>query len=119
MATHKTAYYSGATPLAAGAIIGGGSEEQVEALRAFGLHTGLAFQIQDDLLNLVGTKEAANKDFRTDITEGKRTLVAVHALSAERHHFPRAPRTPRSSRAPWRSSSRPAPSNMLTPTHWP
>lgn len=86
MATHKTAYYSGATPLAAGAIIGGGSEEQVEALRAFGLHTGLAFQIQDDLLNLVGTKEAANKDFRTDITEGKRTLVAVHALSDERHH---------------------------------
>lgn len=34
-----------------GAIIGGGSEQQVEALRAFGLHTGLAFQIQDDLLN--------------------------------------------------------------------
>lgn len=86
MATHKTAYYSGATPLAAGAIIGGGSEEQIEALRAFGLHTGLAFQIQDDLLNLIGTKEAANKDFRTDITEGKRTLVAVHALSVERYH---------------------------------
>ena len=41
---------------------------------------------QDDLLNLVGTKEAANKDFRTDITEGKRTLVAVHALSDERYH---------------------------------
>ena len=80
MATHKTAYYSGATPLATGAIIGGGSEEQIEALRAFGLHTGLAFQIQDDLLNLIGTKEAANKDFRTDITEGKRTLVVVHAL---------------------------------------
>ena len=86
MATHKTAYYSGATPLATGAIIGGGSEEQIEALRAFGLHTGLAFQIQDDLLNLIGTKEAANKDFRTDITEGKRTLVAVHALSDERYH---------------------------------
>ncbi len=86
MATHKTAYYSGATPLAAGAIIGGGSDEQIEALRAFGLHTGLAFQIQDDLLNLIGTKEAANKDFRTDITEGKRTLVAVHALSDERYH---------------------------------
>ena len=81
MATHKTAFYSGATPLAAGAIIGGGNDEQIEALRAFGLHTGLAFQIQDDLLNLVGTKEAANKDFRTDITEGKRTLLVVWALS--------------------------------------
>lgn len=86
MATHKTAYYSGATPLACGAIIGGGTEEQVEALRSFGLNTGLAFQIQDDLLNLVGKKEAANKDFRSDITEGKRTLVAVHALRNSPHH---------------------------------
>ena len=81
MATHKTAFYSGATPLACGAIIGSGSEEQIEALRTFGLRTGLAFQIQDDLLNLVGKKEARNKDFRCDITEGKRTLVAVHALN--------------------------------------
>ncbi len=80
MATHKTAYYSGATPLACGAIIGGGTEEQIEALRAFGLKTGLAFQIQDDLLNLLGEKGAKPKDFRSDITEGKRTLVAVHAI---------------------------------------
>lgn len=78
MATLKTAHYSGAVPLAVGAIIGGGSDEQVEALRSFGLDTGLAFQIQDDLLNLVG--DAGDKDFRNDITEGKRTLVAVHAL---------------------------------------
>ena len=78
MATLKTAHYSGAVPLAVGAIIGGGSDEQIEALRSFGLDTGLAFQIQDDLLNLVGN--AGDKDFRNDITEGKRTLVAVHAL---------------------------------------
>ena len=86
MATLKTAYYSGATPLACGAIIGGGTEEQVETLRSFGLLTGLAFQIQDDLLNLVGKREAANKDFRSDITEGKRTLVAVHALASGVRH---------------------------------
>lgn len=78
MATLKTAHYSGAVPLAVGAIIGGGTDEQVDALRSFGLDTGLAFQIQDDLLNLVG--DAGDKDFRNDITEGKRTLVAVHAL---------------------------------------
>ncbi|MFR7746484.1 MAG: polyprenyl synthetase family protein [Eggerthellaceae bacterium] len=82
MATHKTAHYSGAVPLAVGALVGGGTEEQIEGLRAYGLDTGLAFQIQDDLLNLIGTKEAKEKDFRSDITEGKRTLVAVHAL----HH---------------------------------
>ena len=82
MADHKTAYYSGAVPLAVGAIVGGGSPEQIEALREFGMATGLAFQIQDDVLNLVGTREATKKDFRSDITEGKRTLVAVHALNA-------------------------------------
>jgi geranylgeranyl diphosphate synthase type I len=80
MATHKTAFYSGGVPLAVGAIIGGGSEEQIDALRAFGMAAGLAFQIQDDALNLVGTRESTKKDFRSDVTEGKRTLVAIHAL---------------------------------------
>ena len=80
MATHKTAHYSGGVPLAVGAIIGGASEEVIEGLRQFGLDTGLAFQIQDDLLNLIGTDEAKEKDFRSDITEGKRTLVVVHSL---------------------------------------
>jgi geranylgeranyl diphosphate synthase type I len=80
MANHKTAFYSGAVPLAVGAIVGGGTEVQIAALRAFGQATGLAFQIQDDVLNLVGTREATKKDFRSDITEGKRTLAVVHAL---------------------------------------
>ena len=80
MATHKTAHYSGAVPLAIGAIIGGGTESEIEALRNYGLDTGLAFQIQDDLLNLVGAEESTQKDFRNDITEGKRTLMVVHAL---------------------------------------
>ncbi len=80
MATYKTAFYSGAVPLAVGAICGGGTEEEVESLRAFGLATGLAFQIQDDLLNLIGTAESTKKDFRSDITEGKRTYMAIHAL---------------------------------------
>ena len=80
MATHKTAHYSGAVPLAVGAIVGGGTEAEIEGLRNYGLDTGLAFQIQDDLLNVVGTEESTRKDFRNDITEGKRTLCVVHAL---------------------------------------
>ena len=80
MAVHKTAHYSGAVPLAVGAIVGGATETEVEALRNYGLDTGLAFQIQDDLLNLVGKEESTKKGFRDDITEGKRTLVVVHAL---------------------------------------
>ncbi len=89
MANHKTAFYSGAVPLAVGAIVGGGTTEQIAALRAFGQATGLAFQIQDDVLNLVGTREATKKDFRSDVTEGKRTLAAVHALqySAKRERL--------------------------------
>lgn len=80
MIQHKTAFYSGAVPLALGALIGGGSEEQVSKLREFGMLSGLAFQIQDDLLNLTGKEEAVKKDFRSDIIEGKRTLMVVHAL---------------------------------------
>ncbi|WP_371734506.1 polyprenyl synthetase family protein [Collinsella ureilytica] len=84
MATLKTAHYSGAVPLACGAIIGGAATETIEALRSFGLDTGLAFQIQDDLLNLVGDGTTKDKDFRNDIIEGKRTLVVVRALEDPR-----------------------------------
>lgn len=80
MAIHKTAHYSGAVPLAVGAIVGGGTEEQIAALREYGLATGLAFQIQDDLLNIEGDPEIVGKDYASDITEGKRTLMVVHAL---------------------------------------
>jgi geranylgeranyl diphosphate synthase type I len=57
----------------------------IELMRGYGLACGLAFQIQDDLLNLIGTAEATRKDFRSDITEGKRTLVAVHAIQHSEH----------------------------------
>ncbi len=80
MATHKTAYYSAATPLALGAICGGADDQTIEGLRAFGMDAGLAFQLQDDLLNLVGDAEAQGKDFRSDITEGKRTMAVCWAL---------------------------------------
>lgn len=82
MAEHKTAYYSGMMPLVIGAVIGGGTDRQIDALGRFGLAVGTAFQIQDDVLNLVGTREATKKDFRSDITEAKRTLPVIHALFA-------------------------------------
>ena len=81
MATHKTAFYSAATPLACGAICANGTEEQIDALFTFGLDAGLAFQLQDDLLNLVGDPAEQGKDFRSDITEGKRTMLALWALA--------------------------------------
>ncbi|MCI1666126.1 MAG: polyprenyl synthetase family protein [Atopobiaceae bacterium] len=81
MAMLKTAHYSAAVPLAVGATIGGGTSRQIEALRSFGLKTGLAFQLQDDLLNLFGDAEGQGKDYRSDLTEGKRTLLVVWALA--------------------------------------
>lgn len=81
MVISKTAYYTAASPLAIGAICGGAAPEVAEKLAAAGLHAGAAFQLQDDLLNLVGDASAQGKDFRSDITEGKRTLAVIHALA--------------------------------------
>ena len=80
MALSKTAYYSAAYPLVLGALIGGADQKTLDTLKDFGLKVGLAFQLQDDLLNLVGNSEVQGKDFRSDITEGKRTLAVVYAL---------------------------------------
>ena len=80
MVTSKTAWYSAALPLYIGAIAGGADKDDAEGLVDLGLHAGVAFQIQDDLLNLVGNAAAQGKDFRSDVTEGKRTLAVVWAL---------------------------------------
>ncbi|MDJ0270024.1 MAG: polyprenyl synthetase family protein [Aigarchaeota archaeon] len=50
------------------------------ALSDFGETVGVAFQIQDDLLNLVGEEAKYGKEVGGDITEGKRTLMVVYAL---------------------------------------
>lgn len=81
MVTSKTAWYSAAMPLHVGALMGGGSAEAAEGLCELGLAAGIAFQLQDDLLNLTGSAQAQGKDFRSDITEGKRTLAVVWALA--------------------------------------
>ena len=81
MVRSKTAWYTVASPLALGALAAGASREATDGLVGVGIPAGLAFQIQDDLLNLVGDAEAQGKDFRSDITEGKRTLAVVWALA--------------------------------------
>lgn len=80
MVESKTAWYSAAIPLKAGAIAGGGSDQAADGLAEVGMLAGVAFQLTDDLLNLVGDAAAQGKDFRSDITEGKRTLAVVWAL---------------------------------------
>jgi geranylgeranyl pyrophosphate synthase len=91
LSLHKTGYYSGGSPCAIGAVIAGGNEKQIEALKKFGFAIGVAFQIQDDILNVTmseGEEKTApgtsgggyGKDFAGDIKEGKRTLLIVHAF---------------------------------------
>ena len=81
MATKKSAYYSAALPCVLGAYCADATEDVYLALKDFGEKIGVAFQIQDDLLNLIETEESKNvKDFRNDITEGKRTLIVCKAL---------------------------------------
>lgn len=63
-----------------GGILGGGSRQQVAALKNFGMAVGVAFQMQDDILNLVGEEKVYKKEIGGDITEGKRTLMTIHAL---------------------------------------
>lgn len=63
-----------------GGFAGGAKKRQLKALRAYGESIGLAFQIQDDVLNLVGEEEKYKKEIGGDITEGKRSLASIRAL---------------------------------------
>jgi geranylgeranyl diphosphate synthase, type I len=63
-----------------GALLGGGTDEQCNALAEYGEKIGLAFQIQDDLLNLIGDEHKYKKEIGGDIAEGKRTLMVIHCL---------------------------------------
>ncbi|VVC72108.1 Short chain isoprenyl diphosphate synthase [uncultured archaeon] len=64
-----------------GAFSGGGNAKQKRALSDFGMAVGLAFQIQDDVLNLVGDQGKYGKEIGGDISEGKRSLITIHALT--------------------------------------
>ena len=64
-----------------GAILGGGNSEEVETLTEYGRLIGLAFQIQDDYLDVISEEENLGKPVGSDIIEGKMTLMVVHALS--------------------------------------
>jgi len=63
-----------------GAIMGGGTPEEVEALGEYGKLIGLAFQIHDDYLDITSNEEILGKPIGSDITEGKMTILAVKTL---------------------------------------
>jgi geranylgeranyl diphosphate synthase, type II len=78
---HKTCWYTTIHPLRVGAIVGSRGKVELGPLVRFGFHFGAAFQIRDDLLNLVGDERMYGKEILGDLYEGKRTLPLMHLLS--------------------------------------
>ena len=76
---YKSAKYSVEAPLAVGASLGAGSDDQITALRAFGLPLGVAFQLRDDVLGVFGDPEVTGKPAGDDLREGKRTAIIAIA----------------------------------------
>ena len=65
-----------------GAVLGGGSEDAVEAAGQFALHLGMAFQIRDDMLDCMGSQEELGKPIGSDEENGKSTFVTLFGLDA-------------------------------------
>ena len=62
-----------------GALLGGLDGERRDALRDYGLHLGIAFQIADDVLDFVGSQEEIGKPIGHDVVEGFATLPLIYA----------------------------------------
>jgi geranylgeranyl diphosphate synthase type II len=67
-----------------GAVIGGGSEKEIRALTSYGTNIGRAFQIQDDLLDIIADEEEFGKTIGGDIVEGKKTYLLIQAYARAR-----------------------------------
>ena len=63
-----------------GGQIGSGDKEQLNALKKYGKNLGLAFQLKDDLLDIVGNTKHFGKNVGGDLVEGKKTYMLLKAL---------------------------------------
>jgi geranylgeranyl diphosphate synthase type I len=82
MAHGKTSALLGVS-CALGALAGGGSPRQIELLRRFGCHLGLAFQLVDDLLGIWGDTASTGKPVGADLVRRKKSLPVVAALASD------------------------------------
>lgn len=65
-----------------GAILADASTEEREALRLYGRHLGIAFQLVDDLMDYLSDSATMGKNVGDDLAEGKATLPLIHAMRA-------------------------------------
>jgi geranylgeranyl diphosphate synthase type II len=80
MVLQKTCWYTTIYPLRLGALIGTRDGVPLDRFVRLGFLMGAAFQIQDDLLNLIGDRKRYGKEIDGDIWEGKRTLMLIRLL---------------------------------------
>ena len=80
MSFKKTCWYTFIAPLRIGAIIAGASPRRMVRLQRFGSLIGVAFQIQDDILNLIADEQLYGKEIGGDLWEGKHTVMLLHML---------------------------------------
>jgi len=66
-----------------GALLSGVDADGVEAAAAYGFEVGMAFQLSDDLIDLIADEEVSGKVPGTDLREGVRTLPVLYALEDE------------------------------------
>jgi len=67
-----------------GGMLGGGGQKDLSTLRSFGHYLGRAFQLQDDLLDVIADQKRLGKPIGGDIIEGKRTYLLLTALERAR-----------------------------------
>ena len=65
-----------------GGQLAGAGESQIKSLADFGLNAGIAFQITDDLLDIVGDESKTGKTLGSDVDKHKLTLAVIHLLKA-------------------------------------
>ena len=65
-----------------GAKLAGADSEIVENMAEWGLKLGLCFQLMDDLIDITGDTETLGKPAGSDVVQGKKTLIAIHALDS-------------------------------------
>lgn len=78
MILKKTCWYTCIHPLRIGAIIGTQGKVDADGFNRLGYFMGTAFQIQDDILNIIAEERKYGKEIGGDIIEGKRTLMLIH-----------------------------------------
>jgi geranylgeranyl diphosphate synthase, type II len=67
-----------------GGLVGNGRRSSILALRRYGEYVGRAFQIQDDLLDIIGNEKELGKAVGGDLVEGKKTFLLLEALRVAR-----------------------------------